>query len=549
MTEISLDDIAGAERVLGVAFTEAERAQMRGDLAGQIAAAASRRALDFPNASPTATLFDPRLPGVEAPAGPVRAVAAPREHGLLPENDDDIAFAPLVALSHWLRTGRISARRLTEIYLARIERLNPKLECFITVTAERALAEADTADAALAAGDWKGPLHGVPYGLKDLFDAAETRTTWGAEPYAERVSAGDATIVARLREAGAVLLGKTAVGALAYGDVWHGGVCRNPWNPEEGSSGSSAGSGAATAAGLVGFAIGTETLGSITAPAARCGCVGLRPTFGRVPRTGGMALCQSLDKVGPICRRAEDAALVLAALAGPDGADRACIRAGFDFDGAARLHPIRLGYMPALFQASPSPVDDAALAAALALPGVTPVKLELPDFPYAALVNVLFAEAAASFERLTLTGGDDRLKRQDDGAWPNAFRKARFLSAVDHVQADRLRYLVMQAFDRLFRLADIVISPFGFDEMLIATNFTGHPALLLPAGFERLPSRPLVSFGEGGIEEGAGAPDAPRFEVPRGVTLTAGLWNEARLIRFGMALEAKLGATGRRPPL
>ena len=549
MTDLTLRDIEGAERLLGIAYTEAEREQMLGNLAGQIAAAESRRALDFPNSLPPATVFDPRLPGVEAPEGPVLATPSGRDPGPLPEADEDIAFAPVRALSHWIRTGALSSRRLTEIYLARIERLQPTLECFVTVTADFARAEADAADAAQARGEWKGPLHGIPYGLKDLFDTAGIPTTWGAEPFADRIPDTDAEIVTRLRAAGAVLLGKTAVGALAYGDIWQGGVCRNPWNLEEGSSGSSAGSGAAVAAGLVGFGIGTETLGSITSPSARCGCTGLRPTFGRVPRTGGMALCYSLDKVGPMCREAEDCALVFAALTGPDGRDRSCIGAGFAFDGTAALPPVRLGYMPKLFDETGSAVDRAALEAALRLPGVTPVELELPDLPYGALTNILFAEAAATFERLTLDGLDDRLTRQDDGAWPNTFRKARFLSAVDHVQADRLRYRVMEVFDGIFRDVDALIGPFGLDAMLIATNFTGHPSMLIPAGLESLATRPRLSLAGGKLDEGAGAADAPRREVPRGITLWTGLWREDLLVRLGMALEAELGMLGRRPPV
>jgi Asp-tRNA(Asn)/Glu-tRNA(Gln) amidotransferase A subunit family amidase len=356
----------------------------------------------------------------------------------------------------------------------------------------------------------------------------------------------DATIVRLLRGAGAVLLGKTTVGALAYNDIWYGGVTRNPWNLNEGSSGSSAGSASATAAGLCAFAIGTETLGSITSPSQRCGTTGLRPTFGRISRAGAMALCNSLDKVGPICRRVEDTAIVLAALNGADSADRSSIAAPFAFDAGASIAGMRLGWLPEAFGEGATAVDHAALAAARRL-GVEVVEVSLPDLPYGSLMNILYAEAAASFEDLTLGGLDDTLTWQDDGAWPNTMRKARFLSAVDHVQLDRLRYLVMQALDGLFQQVDALIGPFMTGPMLIASNYTGHPCLHLRAGFENLGTRSPASLGSGKLTLGEADAAGRTFTVPQGISLWGRLYDEGPILTLGIALERELAVADARP--
>ncbi len=424
--------------------------------------------------------------------------------------------------------------------------MGPRLECFATVTAKRALAEADAADALLRGGVNLGPLHGLPYGLKDLFDSSEITSGWGAEPYRDRVPATDATIVRKLRAAGAVLLGKTTVGALAYNDIWYGGWTRNPWNLNEGSSGSSAGSASATAAGLCAFSIGTETLGSITSPSQRCGTTGLRPTFGRVSRAGGMALCWSLDKVGAICRFVEDTGVVLAAINGADSADRFSIEAPFRFDAEAAISGLKLGYLPEAFGEGATEIDHAALAASRRL-GVEVVEVSLPPLPYEALMNVVYAEAAAAFEDLTLSDLDDTLKWQDDGAWPNTFRKARFLSAVDHVQLDRLRYQVMLALDELFSKVDAVIGPFMTGPMLIASNFTGHPCLHLRAGFLELATRGAASLGSGKLTTGEPEAAGRTFKVPQGVSLWGRLFEEGPILNLGMALEKELGVAALRP--
>jgi Asp-tRNA(Asn)/Glu-tRNA(Gln) amidotransferase A subunit family amidase len=544
-TDITLDIIAAAERMMGVNYSQTERQQMLDNLEGQIASAIARRSVPLENAVPMALRFDPRLPGFTMPHGAdalgMSIVAMP-----LPAADQDIAFAPITHLATWIKSGALTSRRLTQIYLDRITSIGPKLECFAAVTADLALAEAEAADALTRAGVNLGPLHGIPYGVKDLFDTKGVVTGWGAEPFQNRVPDTDAAIVTRLRAAGAVLLGKTTVGALAYNDIWYGGVTRNPWNLNEGSSGSSAGSASATAGGLCAFAIGTETLGSITSPSQRCGTTGLRPTFGRVSRAGCMALCNSLDKVGPICRSVEDTAIVLAALNGADINDRSTIAAPFVFDAGASFAQLRVGYLPDAFGDGATAVDHAALAATRAL-GVEVVEVTLPDLPYGALMNILFAEAAASFEDLTLSNTDDTLTWQDAAAWPNAMRKARFLSAVDHVQLDRLRYLAMQALDGLFTQCDVLIGPFMTGPMLIASNYTGHPCLHLRAGFEDLGTRSPASLASGSLTTGEADTAGKTFTVPQGISLWGRLFDEGPILNLGMALERALAVADRRP--
>jgi Asp-tRNA(Asn)/Glu-tRNA(Gln) amidotransferase A subunit family amidase len=531
---IGPDDIAGAERLMGVQYTDTERALMLDDIAVQIERARQRRAVAMPVSLPPATRFDPRLPGFAMPdAGPFRPDdAAPPN---LPDDAGDIAFAPVATLGKWVRAGVLSSVRLTEIYLDRIARYAPALHCFATVTAELALRQAAQADALLAAGTYLGPLHGIPWGCKDIFDTAGIVTGWGAEPWRDQVPDSDATVVRLLTEAGAVLLGKLSVGALAYGDIWYGGVTRNPWNLSEGSSGSSAGSASATAAGLVGFSLGTETLGSIVIPSLRCGTTGLRPTFGRVSRTGAMPLCWTLDKVGPICRSVEDTALVLHALNVADPDDVFQIPAPFGYDAKLPVAGMRVGYFEADV-AEGIALDRAALETAKNL-GVQLVPLSRPDLPFAALQNILAAEAAAAFEDLTLSDQDDLLTWQAAAAWPNAFRKARFLSAVDHVQLDRLRRLVMQHMADVFADVDAIVGPPLAGPMMIVSNFTGHPCLVLRSGFVESATR----------TRGVPAASGPTFTVPHAVCLWGRLFDEGTILRLGRALEAAFGVAARRP--
>ena len=536
---LAADDLARAERIMGLEYTEAERQQILAEIEDQITAMQRVRALAHPNHLAPAQTFDPRLPNKDY--GPQKnfirlSEAAASE---LPGNEVDIAFAPLTALSHWIQGRRISSRDLTEIYLKRIEAHAPALECFVTVTAEMARQQAIQADIELAAGKNRGPLHGIPFGLKDLMDVDGTPTTWGATPYKDRVAKGNAAVYDKLREAGAVLLGKTTCGAIAYGDIWFGGVTRNPFNPLEGSSGSSAGSASATAAGLCGFSIGTETLGSIVSPANRCGTTGLRPTFGRVSRVGAMALCWSLDKVGAICRSVEDTALVLAAINGLDRRDAGSLEMGFSYDGRKSLEGMRVGYMPAVYEAEEaSEVDKACLEAAKSA-RLNLAEVALPELPYGAMVQYLIAEAAAAFEELTLSGKDDELVWQENRSWPNGWRTVRLLSAVDLINIDRLRRRVMGIMDQVFDQVDVIIGPNFAASMLTITNFTGHPQLALRGGFRELATRPRF----GGEKE----PEGVSHRVPQAFSVFGRLFGEGDVLRVGRALEEELGVAGERP--
>lgn len=548
--QLTTADIAAAENLLGIDYTLAERELMADNLEGQIEAAKAQRAVIFPNSLPPATRFDPRLPDFELPYEHKPLARSEVDPGPLPDYAEDIAFAPLTSLSRWLQSGQINSRRLTEIYLDRLKTYAPKLECVVTLTEALAMQQAEAADEKIRNGTYLGPLHGIPYGLKDLFDTQGIATTWGATPYRDRIAERDAHIVQLLRDAGAVLVAKTTLGALAYGDIWFGGTTRNPWNTAEGASGSSAGSAAATAAGLVGFSIGTETLGSITSPSQRCGTTGLRPTFGRVSRNGAMTLCWSLDKIGPICRSVEDTALVLQAINGYDQADLGSIDVPFNFDASQSIGGLRVGYIAASFEdEDATDIDRAALAAVRKL-GVELVEVTLPDLPYMSLMNILFAEAAAAFEELTLSDRDDELVWQDVGAWPNVFRKARFMSAVDHIQLDRLRYKTMQVMDQVFKDVDMMIGPFMVGPMLVITNFTAHPCLFLRAGFLQSKSRGAASLGAGTLNTGEEKQDDEELhEVPQGISLWGRLFDEGRLCNLGMALEAELGVSGQRPKI
>ncbi|UGQ47774.1 amidase [Massilia endophytica] len=540
---------AEAEKLMQVTLSPAERAMAAASwptsMAGVMERRSGPRKLALEDNAAPASQWNPVLPGQQA--GPARArflrsAAAP---GPLPADDADIAYAPVSKLSRWIESRQLSSERLTGIYLERIRRLDPKLRSVITATPELALRQARQADREIAAGRYRGPLHGIPYGVKDLLDTAGIPTTWGAEPFRERVPLSDAAVVARLNAAGAVLVAKLSLGALALNDIWFGGQTMNPWLPEEGASGSSAGPGAATAAALVAFSIGSETGGSIVSPSMRCGVAGLRPTYGRVPRTGAMTLCWSLDKLGPMTRSVEDAMLVLRAISGPDAGDIASVPAKLDFDAAAPVRGLKLGYFPQWMEEAPATaIDRQALAMAQKL-GMQAVPLSLPDWPWQSLNTILFAEAAAAFEEITLDGRLATLREQTPDAWPNLFREARFLSAVDFVQADRMRRKVAGEMARLFGQVDLMLVPSLRDEMLTISNHTGHPSLTLRTGFVDVsearsdwaphPARPLPKF------------DPPR-RVPHGVTLIGRLFDEGTLGRAGMALERAAAVAAHRPP-
>lgn len=468
-----------------------------------------------------------------------KADAAP-----LPSSDDAIAFAPVWQQSRWIESRLLTSERLTNIYLNRIDRLNPRINSIITLTKDHALARARAADSEIASGKYRGPLHGIPYGVKDLLDTKDIPTTYGAEPFRNRVPTADSAVVRRLNDAGAVLLAKLSLGALALNDIWFGGQTMNPWLLEEGASGSSAGPGAATAAALVSFSIGSETGGSIVSPAMRCGVTGLRPTFGRVARTGAMTLCWSLDKLGPMTRSVEDAMLVLQAITGPDAGDASSVPSRLDFDAMAPVAGLKVGYIAQWMKESPATDVDRAAMETMKRLKMELKEVTLPDWPYSSLMPILFAEGAASFEELTLTGQLGSLKMQVKDAWPNLFRQARFLSAVDFVQADRFRRKVAMEMDRVFKDVDLLIVPSLRDEQLTITNFTGHPSLTLRAGFVEVsearsdwapdPANPLPKF------------DPPR-RVPHGITILGRLFDDGLIGRVGIALERAFGVTGERP--
>ena len=544
---------AAAERLVEVTLAPAQRKQAAETWTTTMGGLMARRigpgALHLEESLAPASVWHPLEEAGAIPRdGPARHdlfVRSTIDPAPLPGRDEDIAHAPVHRLSHWIETRTLSSERLTRIYLDRIGRFDARLRAFITVTADHALAQARRADHEIGIGRYRGPLHGMPYGVKDLLDTAGIATTWGAEPLRDRVPAVDAVAVARLDAAGAVLLGKLSLGALALNDIWFGGQTMNPWLPQEGASGSSAGPGAATAAALVAFSIGSETGGSIVSPSMRCGVTGLRPTYGRVARTGAMTLCWSLDKLGPMTRSVEDAMLVLRAISGPDEGDVASVAATLRFNAGAGVKGLKVGYVPGWMAEDPATDVDRAALALLPSLGLVPVPINLPDWPYQALDTILFAESAAAFEDWVADGRLALLRMQSVDAWPNTFRQARFLSAVDLVQAERLRRKVAQEMARVMAGVDVLLVPSLRNEMLTISNHTGHPSLTLRTGSIEVsearsdwaadPAHPLPRF-------------APPRRVPHGVTLIGRLFDEGTLARVGMALERAAGVAAQRPP-
>ncbi|MBM4098755.1 MAG: amidase [Planctomycetes bacterium] len=527
-TPITDTTLAEAEKLAGIAFTETERAQILrtvGELRTQLEAR-GKSALELREGSAPAEVFRAALPGQDAT--PVTATGDPAVLPLLKiagdraPTDDELAWAGIPTLAAMLRTRMVSSERLARLALDRLERLNPTLLCAITVMREQAIERARAMDAELAAGRVRGPLHGIPWAAKDILDTKGVRTTWGAEPWKDRVPDRDAWAVDAMDRAGAVLVAKTAVGALAYGDIWFGGRCRNPWKPDEGSSGSSAGSASAVAAGIVPFALGTETLGSIVSPCTRCGTSGLRPTFGRIPRTGCMALVWSMDKIGPIARSAADCGIVLSQLAGTDAGDPACDERPFRWSMSQDARGLRVGFAKGWFDGPAEPLRPAldALRAA----GAELVEIEPPDLDPTPLLVPLYCEAAAAFERLTRSGSDDALSWQADEAWPNTFRQSWFIPAIEMVQCSRYRRAVMERMHAWFGAVDAVVCPPFAGNLLTITNATGHPCAVARAG-----------FGTDGM--------------PLTMTVMSRLFDEGTALRAAQAIEERLAAGARRPAI
>ncbi|WP_419804505.1 amidase [Terriglobus sp.] len=543
--DVSPQDFVAAEKLMQVEMSAAERAEAAGNWRTSMAAVVERRVgprrITLGETDVPATVWNPATMRVQgtAPASSSATDASLKfvsEGGSAspPATDAALAFSSVLDLSRWIRERKLTSERLTGVYLARLKQHDPQLKCVITLTEEHALQQARAADAEIAAGNYRGPLHGIPYGAKDLLDTAGIATTWGAEPFRNRVPKTDAAAIRLLNEAGAVLVAKLSLGALALNDVWFGGQTKNPWVLEEGASGSSAGPACAVAAGLVAFAIGSETQGSIISPSMRCGVTGLRPTFGRVPRTGAMTLSWTCDKLGPIARSAEDAVLVLAALSAYDPGDVASVPSKLEYDGATSLRKLRVGYFPKWMNEAPATEVDRNALATLKKAGVQTVEVSLPDWPYDSLNVILFAEAAAVFEEITLDHRVNQLKMQTPEAWPNTFRQSRFLSAVDFVQADRFRRKVAAEMARLMHQVDALLVPSMRDEMMVISNFTGHPSLTLPVGFVEI-SETRTDWLPESIPVTKLSP--PR-RVPYGVTLIGRLFQEGTLLRVGQALES-----------
>lgn len=528
--DITVETIKAAEELAGLSFTHTERELMLDGLRRSVADYQAIRKYALPNHVPPSIAFDPQLSGQSAPVLSTKIpVGWMPEVPVRPASDEDLAFLEIPALSGLLRSRQVTAVELTELYLARLRAFDPVLQCVVTLTEERALRQARAADVELEAGHWRGPLHGIPWGAKDLLNVEGYPTTWGAEPYRDQVLTPDAEVVRRLDAAGAVLVAKLTLGALAMGDVWFGGRTNNPWNVERGSSGSSAGPGAAVAAGLVGFAIGSETLGSIVSPSTRNGVTGLRPTFGRVPRTGAMALSWSMDKLGPMCRSAAGCALVFDAIHGQDPHEPATVTTAFEWPLHQALEEVRLGYLEGAFEKD----QDAAVLGILRDSGLTLEPVSFPDIDPSPLLLMLRVEAAAAFDHLTLSGEDDRLVRQDAGAWPNAFRRARFIPAVEYINASRVRTLLMREMRALFEEIDVLVMPSFGNSGLSVSNLTGHPCVTLPHHFAAV--------------EGAPAGSARRN--PESITFLGGMYRDDMALAVAGHYQGLTDFHRRRPPI
>jgi Asp-tRNA(Asn)/Glu-tRNA(Gln) amidotransferase A subunit family amidase len=490
---ITAADVAPAAKLADLQYTPAEIALLLPKLEEWRADYRHLRATTLSNTVAPVLRFEP-VPADAAAIAPAprwSKVVAPKR----PAKLDALAYRTIAELGAMLRAGQVTASELTDMYLERLDREGPRLAAVVTLTAERARAQAAELDRELASGHDRGPLHGIPYGIKDLFAVADYRTTWGAVPYRDQTLDYTATVVKKLDEAGAILVAKLSLGALAWGDVWFGGTTRNPWNLDEGASGSSAGPAAAVAAGLVPFAIGTETWGSIVSPATRVGVPGLRPTFGRVSRYGAMALAWSMDKVGPLCRVVEDCAFVFDAIRGRDGLDETVVDAPFPYRADIDLSALRIGYLEQDFADDyPGRVQDLAALEVLRGLGARLVPITLPDLPVRSLAFVLSVEAAASFDELTRSGADALMVRQVSDAWPNVFRAARLVPAVEYVQANRVRALLVRGMQTLFEHVDLYVAPSIAGDDLLATNLTGHPAVVVPDGFIDADSPTSITF-------------------------------------------------------
>jgi Asp-tRNA(Asn)/Glu-tRNA(Gln) amidotransferase A subunit family amidase len=493
---ITVETVVQAEKLIGLHFSDAKNQLMLPGLREQVDSYEALRKFPLSNAVPSAMLFNPIPAGAKFDTHRKKFRPSLPGKVRLPANIDDLAYYSIGELGALLKSRQVTSVQLTTFFLDRLKRYDSKLECTVTLTEDLAIQQARQADKEIASGKYRGPLHGIPFGVKDLLTTKGIPTTWGTEPYKDQIIDEDATVVKRLQNAGAVLVAKLSMGELAWGEVWYGGMTRNPWNLKQGSSGSSAGPAAATAAGLVPFAIGSETHGSIVSPCDRCGITGLRPTYGRVSRMGAMALTWSMDKLGPICRTVEDCAIVFNTIHGPDGIDQTLYDLPFNYDAKAKWQKLRIGYLRKDFENEKGDCkeNDAATLAKLRSLGAKLVPVELPNLPIHDISFVISVEGAAAFDDLTTSGRDDLMKRQGQHTWPNAFREARLFPAVEYIQATRVRYLLIQATARALKDVDVFLAPSLAGDSELLTNLTGHPCVVVPNGFSKAGTPTSICF-------------------------------------------------------
>ena len=512
---LTIKDIPPAERVMGLQFKQAERDSLFDDIKSSVKEYNKMRQFKLDNSVPLSTWQSPVLPGMRFNMKQERVNWNIPSNISVPKNKNELAFYSVLELASLIKNKKISSVELTKFFIDRLKKYGDTLQCVISITENIAMQEAVQADAEIAAGKYRGPLHGIPYGLKDLFAVKGTKTTWGAAPYKDQIIDEDAFVFTKLKDAGAILIAKFTLGALAMGDYWYGGRTKNPWNLKRGSSGSSAGSTAATIAGLVPFAIGTETWGSIISPSTNCGATGLRPTFGSTSRTGAMALSYSLDKIGPICRSAEDAAIVFNFIHGTDGKDQTAVNMPFNYTGKAVLSKMRIAYAKNYFESGDTLGNELKVLEVYRKLGATLIPVDFPDstvYNFDIMSIIISAECAAQFDEFTRSELDDMMTRQGKGDWPNQFRSARFIPAVEYINAYRHRYLLMQKVNAVLNQYDVFICPTYGGSQVAITNLTGHPALCFPTGFNK-------------------------NKLPTNITLVGNLYSEATLLAVAKAYQ------------
>jgi Asp-tRNA(Asn)/Glu-tRNA(Gln) amidotransferase A subunit family amidase len=500
---ITKENIESSEKIIGIDFTDAERDSMMDNLNEYLGNYKKIREVELKNSIPPAILFNPIPIKFEFPKEQKKIEFGDYSNTKMPSDKNELAFYSIGELAELIRTKQITSTELTKFFIERLKKYDPVLRCVITITEERAVGQAKLMDEEITAGKYRGMLHGIPFGAKDLLSTKDYKTTWGATPFKDQIIPEDATVITKLEEAGAVLCAKLTMGALAWGDVWFGGMTRNPWDTTKGSSGSSAGSASSVSAGLLPFAIGTETWGSIVSPSTVCGTTGLRPTYGRVSRTGAMALSWSMDKIGPICKTAEDLAIVFNAIIDEDGVDQTLYDVPFNYSPHINLKELKIGYLKKDFDKEYDfHKNDSITLAALKKLGVNFIPVELPEFPINDLSFILSAEAAAAFDELTRSNRDDLLVRQIKNAWPNVFRASRFIPAVEYINANRVRFLLIQEMEKLMRSVDLYIAPSDEGDDQLLTNLSGHPCVVLPNGFSENGTPTSISFIGRLFEEG-----------------------------------------------